>query len=60
MVGPLPRPSLLLPRLLRITAHDLDFLRRDIVLVVELEIDIFDEERPDLVAETVGIQMTLL
>ena len=59
MIGPLPQPSLLLPRLLRITAHDLDLLRRDIVLVVELEIDIFDEERPDFVAEAVGIQMTL-
>ena len=55
----LPHPSLLLPRLLRIAAHNLDLVRRDIVLVVELEVDILDEERPDFVAETVGIQMTL-
>ena len=51
--------SLLLPRLLRIAAHNLDLLRRHIVLVVELEVDILDEERPDFVAEAVGIQMTL-
>ena len=53
------QPRLLLPRLLRIAAHDLDLLRRDIVLIVELEVDVFDEERPDLVAEAVGIQMAL-
>lgn len=50
---------LLLPRLLRIAAHNLDLLRRDIVLIVELEVDVFDKERPDFVAEAVGIQMTL-
>lgn len=52
-------PALLLPRLLRIAAHDLDLLSRDIVLIVQLEIDIFDKEGPDFVAEAVGIQMTL-
>ena len=51
--------SLLLPRLLRIAAHNLDLLRRDVILVVELEVDILDEERPDFVAEAVGVQMTL-
>ena len=56
---PFPHPSLLIPRLLRVAAHNLDLLRRDIVLVVELEVDILDEERPDFVAEAVGIQMTL-
>lgn len=50
---------LLLPRLLRIAAHNLDLLRRDIVLIVELEVDVFDKERPDFVAEAVCIQMTL-
>ena len=50
----------MLPRLLRIAAHNLDLLRRDVVLIVQLEIDILDEERPDLVAEAVCIQMTLL
>ena len=52
-------PALLLPRLLRIAAHDLDLLSRDIVLIVKLKIDIFDEKGPDFVAEAVGIQMTL-
>ena len=54
------KPSrLLLPRLLRIAAHNLNLLRRDIVLIVQLEIDILDKERPDLVAKPVRIQMTL-
>lgn len=50
---------LLLSRLLRITAHDFDLLRLDIVLVVELEVDILDEKRPDFVAESIRIQMAL-
>ena len=50
---------LLLPRLLRIAAHNLDLLRLDITLIIELEIDILDQESPDLVAEPVCIQMTL-
>ena len=54
-----PHSSLLLPRLLRIAAYNLDLLRRDVILVVELEVDILDEERPDFVAEAVGVQMTL-
>lgn len=52
-------PSLLLPRLLRIAAHNLNLLRRNVILIIELEIDVLDEERPDLVAEPVGVQMTL-
>ena len=51
---------LLLPRLFRIAAHNLNLLRRDVVLIVQLEIDVFDEERPNLVTEAVRIQMTLL
>ena len=53
------RPSLLLPRLLRIAAHNLNLVRRDVVLIIKLEIDILDEKRPDFVAKAVGIQMTL-
>lgn len=54
------KPSrLLLPRLFRIAAHNLNLLRRDVVLIVQLEIDILDKERPDLVAKAVGIKMTL-
>lgn len=52
-------PSLLLSGLLRIAAHDLDLLCRDIVLIIELEVDIFDEEGPDFVAEAICIQMAL-
>jgi len=51
--------TLLLSGLLCIAAHDLDLLGLDITLIVELEVDILDEERPDFVAEAVGIQMTL-
>lgn len=60
LLSSLKEPSrLLLPRLFRIAAHNLNLLRRDVVLIVQLEIDILDEERPDLVAKAVGIQMTL-
>ena len=60
LTRPVSRTSkLLLPRLLRIAAHNLDLLRRDIILIVELEIDVLDKKRPDFVAETVGIQMAL-
>ena len=61
IVFPRKKPSrLLLPRLFRIAAHNLNLLRRDVVLIVQLEVDILDEERPDFVAEAVRIQMTLL
>ena len=57
---PAPHPGLLLPRLLRIAAHNLDLVRRDIVLIIKLEVHILDKKRPDFVAKAVGIQMTLL
>ena len=61
IVLPRKKPSrLLLPRLFRIAAHNLNLLRGDVVLIVQLEVDILDEERPDFVAEAVRIQMTLL
>ena len=37
-------------------ADDLDLVRLDGSIVVQLEIDIFDEEGPDIVAEAVGIK----
>lgn len=43
----------------RIAAHYLHLLRLDRRLVIELEVDVFDQERPNLVAEAVGIEMTL-
>lgn len=50
---------LLLPRLLSIAANNLDLLSLHRILVVELEVDIFDEERPHFIAKSVRIQMTL-
>lgn len=51
--------SLWITWLLRIAAHDFDFLGLHVVLVVKLEVDVFDEESPDVIAETIGIQMAL-
>lgn len=58
----LPRKTtipLLLSRLLRIAAHNLDPLGLNVVLIVELEVDILDQKRPHLVTEAISIQMTL-
>ena len=55
----IPTDILLLTRLLCIAAHDLDLIRHDIILIVQLEVDILDKERPDFVAEAVGIEMAL-
>jgi len=52
--------SLHLTRTLRVAAHDLDLVRRDGVRIIEFEGDVLDNERPDLVAETVGIEVALL
>lgn len=46
-------------RTLRVTADDLDAVGVDLVRVVELEVDILDYERPDVVAETVGVEVAL-
>lgn len=54
-----PSPTLLLPRLLRITAHNLNLLRRHSILIIQLKVDIFNQKRPYFVAEAVGIKMTL-
>ena len=54
-----PQPSLLLPRLLRITAHNLDLLRCNGILVIQLKVDVFNQKRPYFVAEAVGIKMAL-
>jgi len=52
-------PFLLLSRLLRIAAHDLDLVRLNSILIVELKVNVFDQERPDFIAKAVGIQMAL-
>lgn len=47
-------------RLLAVTAHDLDFVGyHSLARILHLESDIFYQEGPDLVAETVGVEMTL-
>ena len=53
------RPNLGLSRSLRIAAHDFDLLSMDRVLVVKLEVDVFNQKSPYFIAEPVGIQMTL-
>ena len=47
-------------RLLGVAAHDFDLLRLDIVLIVELEVDVFDEKGPHIIAEAIGIKMALV
>ena len=54
-----PHPPLCLPRLLRITAHNLDLLRRHGVLIIQLKVDVLNQERPYFVAEAVGVKMAL-
>lgn len=44
---------------LRVAAHNLDLVRLDGVRVVELERDVLDNERPNLIAETVRVEMAL-
>jgi hypothetical protein len=45
--------------LLALTGNDLDSLGLDIVRVIQLELDVLDNEGPDLVAEAVGVEMSL-
>lgn len=48
-----------LSRSLAVAAHYLHLVCRNGLLVVQLENNIFDKERPDFVTEAVGIEMTL-
>ena len=45
--------------LLALAGDDLDSLSLDIVRVIQLELDVLDNEGPDLVAEAVGVEMSL-
>lgn len=45
--------------LLALAGDDLDSLGLDVVRVVQLELDVLDNEGPDLVAEAVGVEMSL-
>lgn len=54
------RRGLFLRRLLlRQAGHDLDFLRVELMRVVHLEVDIFNDESPDFVAKAVGVKVSL-
>lgn len=50
---------LLVLALLAAAANDLDLVCVNRAGVVQLELNVLDEESPDIVAETVGIKMTL-
>lgn len=45
--------------LLALAGNNLDSLSLDVVRVVQLELDVLDNEGPDLVAEAVGVEMSL-
>jgi hypothetical protein len=48
-----------LPGALCVTGDNLDAFRVDSASVVEFEVDILDNEGPDIVAEAVGVEMAL-
>lgn len=45
--------------LLALASNDLDFLGFNIVGIIQLELDVLDDERPDLVTEAVGVEVSL-
>ena len=45
---------------LRIARHNLDLVGKELGRSVSLELDILDQERPDIVAESVRLEMTLV
>ena len=55
----LGRSSFLIARFLRNTSYDLDFVRLNVILVIKSKVDIVEHERPNFVAEAVGIEMPL-
>lgn len=50
---------LLLSRPFCIAAYYLHLLGLNRLLIIELEVDVLDQKRPDLVAETISIEMAL-
>ena len=54
-----PLSRLGLARTLRVTGDDLHAVGMDLMGVVQLEVDILDDEGPYVVAEAVGIEMSL-
>lgn len=53
------RRILLASRPAAVVAHDLDLISRERLRVVHLERDVLDDEGPDVVAEAVGVEVTL-
>ena len=53
------KPALRLAGTLRVAADNLDPIGVDRVGIVQLEVDIFDDERPNIVTEAVGIEVPL-
>jgi hypothetical protein len=51
--------SLLLARTLRVATDNLDAVGVDLMGVVQLEVDVLDDESPYVVAEAVGVEMSL-
>lgn len=49
----------LLSLLFALARHDLDLVCLNTVLIVQLELHILDNERPDFITETICIQMSL-
>ena len=48
-----------LSRPLAIATHNLHLVRRNSGLIIQLEVDIFDKEGPNLIAEAIGIEVAL-
>ena len=46
-------------RTFRVTADDLDLICREFSIVVALELDVFDEESPNIVTESIGLKVAL-
>ena len=53
------RMSSKLARALAVATHDLDLVGSEVTTVVELEVDIADQECPDIVAEAIGVEVAL-
>lgn len=61
-VQPVSLPALrplYLARLLRIATDNLDLIGLELLTAITLESHVLDEECPDIIAEAVGLQMTL-
>lgn len=48
-----------LARFLRVAGHDLDLVRKELILSVRLELHILHKERPHVVAEPICFEMSL-